>query len=397
VVIDDFPDPSDPAHVLALAARAGANDLAVFESRDAGVTFSGPLFAPPPGAVLTGVEIAAADAASVYVSFYENPGIHPRLARSVDSGAHWRTTDLEPALGPALPFLAAVDPIDPATVYLRVSGRTANQDAFEALAISRDAGATWSTPLVLRGGTLTSFFRRASGVLLATGTVAGARIAQRSDDGGATFAPWPIAIHPRGFAERDGRLYAATDDVNDGFALASSDDGDAWTPVMRFQDISAVRACLQPSCLGDCRARAALGLFVATICESANDGGPNDAGIVTLPAHRAVSSSSGCACGASDPQSPAGLGALGALAALLAQLAVGRARPVRSRLTFVDRDRERLRDHAEDLQRLAARGVSRQAGPARAVEQARVGLADETQHAGGGDVGVAQRLAQPPG
>jgi len=317
VVVDAFPDPQDDPHLLAIAAAAGARDLAVYESRDAGISFRGPLFAAPSGAVLTGVELAAGSPGTIYLSFYQTPGIHPRLARSSDGGASWRTADLEPALGTAVPFLAAVDPVAADTVYLRLSGRRSNEDAYEALAITRDAGASWATPLVLPGGTLTSFFRRADGTLLATGATAGAAVAHRSIDGGASFAPWRLAIHPRGFAERGGLLYAATDNLADGFALASSADGEAWTGLMRFQDITAVRACIQPVCQADCRFRAGLGLFAQAVCGGAP---PADAGSPVRPSGGAVAAS-GCACQASEGEAAP---IAWSLPALLALLALGR-------------------------------------------------------------------------
>ena len=135
--------PFDPAHVLGMAAFPGQNQLGVFESQDGGLTYAGPLFSAPPGAVLTGMEIAASDPAIWYVTFYETPGTHPRLARSDDGGGSWTVFDAEPTLGEVIPFVAAVDAGDSQVVYLRLSGRGSGTP-FEGLGIAREGGATFS-------------------------------------------------------------------------------------------------------------------------------------------------------------------------------------------------------------------------------------------------------------
>jgi MYXO-CTERM domain-containing protein len=265
VAIDQFPDPTDPLHVLGMGGLPGRNELDVFESRDAGLTYAGPLFTAPTGSTLTGMEIAASDDAVLYVTFYQTPGTHPRLARSSTGGGDWTIFDLEPDLGEVIPFLAAVDPADPNVVYLRLSGGSASS-RYEGLGVTHDGGATFSAPVTIPEGALTSFLRRQDGTVLVAGIRAGTTIAFRSTDGAATFTPWPLTIHPRGIGERAGTLYAATDNFTDGFALATSTDGDQWTPLMRYQDIAGIRPCLQARCQYDCATRSAQQLFSPSIC-----------------------------------------------------------------------------------------------------------------------------------
>jgi MYXO-CTERM domain-containing protein len=177
------------------------------------------------------------------------------------AAGRWRAPDL----GQVIPFLAAIDRDDANVVYLRLSGSSGGA-RYEGLGVTRDGGATFSAPVTIPGGTLTSFLARRDGAVLVAGTQAGATIAFRSSDSGATFAPWTLPLHPRGLGERDGVLYAAADNLVDGFALARSSDGESWSPLMRYQDIAGVRACLQPRCQSDCAARAAQQLFAPAIC-----------------------------------------------------------------------------------------------------------------------------------
>ena len=72
------------------------------------------------------------------------PGPHPALARSDDAGAHWTTFDLEPVDRRAHARIIAVDPVDANVIYLRVIG-----PGSELLAVSRDGGMTFTTPITL--------------------------------------------------------------------------------------------------------------------------------------------------------------------------------------------------------------------------------------------------------
>ena len=229
IATDFFPDPTDARHVLAIApvpADAGIGADVVYESMDGGDTFDAtPLYVAPAGDQLVGVEIARSDPRIIYVAIAA-PGPHPVLARSDDAGATWSTFDLEPSIGARTARIIAVDPVDANVVYLRVIGAGA-----ELLAISRDGGMTFTTPITLAGGSLSAFARLASGTVLVAGLLPGdggttAGVAWRSGDGGVTFDDWTLAPMPRlrALAERDGTLYLAGSNYSDGWALAVSTD-----------------------------------------------------------------------------------------------------------------------------------------------------------------------------
>jgi MYXO-CTERM domain-containing protein len=296
-VTDVFVDRADARRVFALASDDGGDGVSrasAFASSDGGASFGPAIFVAPPGALLLGVESAASDPGTIYLALESTPG-QPQLARTGDGGAHWDTIDLAPALGSSRVGIVAVDPTDAAAIVLRAS--TATDDR---LAISRDGGAHWGTPVILPGA-LTTFLRRADGTLLVGGIAShGQAFGQRSLDGGATFQDWPhpqgALPHFRGLAERDGVLYAAADDVMDGFALGVSSDGGAtWRPLLAYGQVTRIRPCVADACRSNCRTLAAAGLWPAATCDApAAPVTAMDAG--TAP----VTSGAGCSCSVGD-------------------------------------------------------------------------------------------------
>jgi hypothetical protein len=149
------------------------------------------------------------------------------------------------------------------------------------------------------------------GRVVVNGTMTGA--AFRSRDGGKTFEPWPAAPRVRALAQRDGMLYIAADNTRDGFALAvSPDEGTTITPLMRYADVSAIKACVAQTCGQNCRYEAGLGVWASSTCgASGNSGAGGSGGGIDQP--------QGCACSI-GVISEAGLAALAAeilLSALL--------------------------------------------------------------------------------
>src|SRR5262245_17989787 len=263
--------------------------------------------------MLTGVEIARADSRVIYLTQVSS-GPHPVLARSDDAGAHWTTFDLEPSIGARTVRIIAVDPADANVIYLRAIGAGS-----ELLAVSRDGGTTVATPITLPGGALSAFARLASGTVLVAGLLPGdagttSGVAWRSSDGGVTFADWTLAPMPRlrALAERDGTLYLAGSNYTDGWALATSaDEGRTLQPIARYDQVSAVKACVAAACQDSCDEQAGRRIWAAEVCNAPADGGV-DAG----PPQRA---SSGCGCSAAAPRGGA------RVAILIAALVMGSA------------------------------------------------------------------------
>lgn len=241
-ITDAFPDPGDSGHVLAVA-RPGSLDggtppQGVYESTDGGRTFGPPLYvAPDAMRYVSGVEIAKSNPSRYFATMYSfSPSTQPYIARSADRGASWEVLDISPSVGGKAVQLLGVDPADAQILYLRLSDNFGR----EQLAISNDAGLTARIALQLPFR-MTAFLRRASGTLMVAGSDGGAFI---STDQGSTFTRSGNTPHFRGLGERSGRLYAVTDNLADGFAVAvSMNDGASWQPLMRFDQLRGPKAC----------------------------------------------------------------------------------------------------------------------------------------------------------
>jgi hypothetical protein len=237
------------------------------------------LHAAPADAGLATLEVARSDSKVLYVT--QNPLIgegRTRIVRSADAGQTWAAVD--PAGAPAYTRLdlIAVDPGNADTIYLRASKRA---DPGEALILSEDGGRNLRE-IFQTAGQLTAFLRlREGGILLGDREGAVARL-HRSTAGGAFLPLAGSQLHIRALAERDGVIYAATDNVVDGYAIGrSTDQGATWQRLMGFQDIGNISSCgdLPSLCRATCSQLAALGVVSAGVCASTTAMAPPDASL----------------------------------------------------------------------------------------------------------------------
>jgi MYXO-CTERM domain-containing protein len=305
---DYFPDPSDPARVLAIAALDGdpGGGTSLLVSNDGGDSFDpSPMFTAPAGATLLGVEIARSDPRVVVLTMLL-AGSRPALVRTNDAGAQWTTIDLEPALGPNAVRLIAIDARDPQLIALRVQAFGGDR-----LAITDDGGASFRTPVTVpEAGWLTAFVRLPSGTMLVTGLVpvagtgATRGIAWRSSDG-LSFEPWTLSPQPHlvALAERAGTLYLAAKNYSDGWALAvSTDEGRSLTPIMSYDQVTSIKACAMEVCRTSCDFQAGLTIWPPGVCSGELRDGGHDGNADGGP----PGESGGCACAVGTaPDTPA--------------------------------------------------------------------------------------------
>lgn len=259
---DAFVDPRHPSSVWAIADHADGSFSTHF-SRDGGLRFEPAGLRAPSGVRLSSVESAASDPNHVYVAEYavtDGAIASSALNVTLDGGATWKRLPLPGTLASGIPRIVSVDPDDPARVLLRVT------PLFQAdlIAYTEDGGATYD---VVIEGSITAFLRRSDGVLWFAGNRDGQPAGFQSEDRGKTFQTWPLSVHAKAFAERDGVIYAATDNVVDGFALAASSDlGATFEPVFTYGDVEASKSCVRQACEVDCYRQVGAGSWSPATC-----------------------------------------------------------------------------------------------------------------------------------
>jgi hypothetical protein len=302
--LDAFVDPTNANRVLAVVGTpldAGGSTYAVMESSDGGATFPQTRYAAAAGDHITGVEISRSNPQTVYLTITSGTAYTPKVAVTTNGGGSWTLHDLSGSLpaGTYSILLVAVDPNDPQKLFLRIANGQA-----QALAMSTDGGAHATTPLTFDGGALTAFTRMASGSLIAGGVLGSTDIAYRSTDGGGTFTQLPtVPFTFKGLSSRGTKLYAATENMTDPYAIYTSiDEGMSWQPLMAFGTndqqttpapvIQAIVTCLKTYCQPDCENRAGMELFSPddsdAVCSAAVMPAPFDGGQdAAPPAHDA--------------------------------------------------------------------------------------------------------------
>jgi hypothetical protein len=300
----------------------------VVESLDGGGTFDTLMYRADRGATITGVESAGSDPDTIYVTLVGAPSDGgappPILAHTIDGGRSWHLVDLTGQIGAGVVRLVAVDPDNPQKVFLLWNGTDS-----QALVMTTDAGATASKTL-LPTGVMKAFLRLANGTILVSTDNDSTAGLFRSRDGGATFDPVPAPPHIRAMSERAARIYAATDNVAEGYALGvSADEGSTWTALRSYQDVRAIVPCLKAACQTTCDVEAQLALWSPDICSA--DPPPISSGVGGAPGAadggepKEGSHGGGCGCAVASAGSPGALRGVGmAVVWLLAGFAVGR-------------------------------------------------------------------------
>ena len=259
-VTDAYVDPAARDRVLAIGLASSI--YSVYESKVGGQSFAPALFTAPANTAINSVETARSDPMTIYMAM-TSPTTAPLLARSRDGGAHFDIKDLEPSLGRGLLRIIAIDPDDPERVLMRFNG--AND---QAIALTTDGGATATRPIVANGN-FTSFVRLPSGTLLVGGMVDFAVVPGlfRSRDRGASFERLPSSPSIRALSQRDGVVYAATDNFSDGYALGTSmDEGDTWHALLSYDGVQAIIPCLKSRCQATCQTQVDLDLWPREVC-----------------------------------------------------------------------------------------------------------------------------------
>ena len=270
-VVDAFPFAQDATRVLAAVSPNGvgsATTYTVVESHDGGSTFDTVLYTAMGGDLVTGVEASRTDADTIYVTLAAGEAFSPALALTTDGGVTWHSVDLSASLGTSSGIrLVAVDRTNPTRAFLRVAMPTS-----EGLAVFDATTGAVTVPVMFpAGGLMTGFVQTAEGPLVVAGRVnSDAGAAFRSLDGGQSWQPVSGAPHVRALAERDGTIYVAADNTADGYAVGVSKDlGVTFEPLMRFNQVGSIAACVRAACQTICKTEVSAGLWPASMCTAA--------------------------------------------------------------------------------------------------------------------------------
>ena len=219
------------------------------------------------------LDAAPSDPSVLYVSgLIEGDPVRGALLTSVDGGQSWQASLVPESDPQTAPFIAAVDPLNAAKVYVRLNGAPGK------LFYSDDSGATLTKILETKG--FLHAFRLAPDGASAFfgGSLAGLH---RLDT--ATLAQTPLAqIAARCVTIRDERVYACGDDASDGFSAGVSTDGAvSFQPVLQQKCIEGPLACDLGTAVNDsCEPGWPMvaELLGATDCTPGAGGGGNGAG-----------------------------------------------------------------------------------------------------------------------
>jgi photosystem II stability/assembly factor-like uncharacterized protein len=150
-VVDVAAQKDDPTKAIAVSSNGlGGNvfDTRLWQTTDAAGSWS-QAGAPLPNDFLALTsDVAPADANRVYLSGFEilsSTSYQGSIARSSDRGATWEIVPIPGSDNASGPYIAAIDPGDPLTLYVRLDG-----DAGKLL-VSHDGGNTWKTVLSAKG------------------------------------------------------------------------------------------------------------------------------------------------------------------------------------------------------------------------------------------------------
>lgn len=274
-VADVSTEQADPAVSVALAVAPATLATTVYRANNNGVTWGKLGEGLPLDFRGFTLDVAPSNPSRVYTSGLRlvSGKYVGTVVRSDDDGEHWTVLAVPGSDAGSVPYLAAVDPLNPDVVYLRLDGAPGR------LLVSVDAGEQWTT-VFTGAGFLKAFTLSPDGATALVGgdtdgiwradtaTLAFEKIATT----GALCLTWAAA-----------GVYGCAKEAADGFMVGlSSDEGTSFTPLLHQPCISGPLAC-DPSTSVANKCPQAWPAIAAQIgakyCGDAGvDGGDDDAG-----------------------------------------------------------------------------------------------------------------------
>ncbi|MFO0550533.1 MAG: MYXO-CTERM sorting domain-containing protein [Polyangiaceae bacterium] len=313
----------DPSHAIAMSSDGlGSSmfDTQVWKSTDSAVTWSKLGVALPSDFLGLTLDAAPTDEDLLYLSGFQITGNDyvGMLAVSTDAGANWQ---LKPIMGSANdsgPYIAAIDPVDPQTVYVRLASLAGK------LVVTHDGGDTWSTVFEAQGSLLGFALSPDGSKIVVGGPDDGLHKASTSDYAFTKLSE----LHVRCLTWTPSALYACGREAFDDFTVGKSlDEGATFEPIHHVSclvgpDPSCEAAStVSEVCPGPWAAQKEL--LQTDTCNATGGAGGTGAGGTGGTGNGGASDDDGCSC--STPRSGDGTSAAWLLLVAGAALAVSRA------------------------------------------------------------------------
>ena len=244
----------DPRRAIAVSSNGlGGNqfDTRLWASSDTAATWSQQGTTLPSDFLALTADAAPSNEQRVYLSGFviqSSSNYIGSLARSSNAGQTWELVPIPGSNNATGPYLAAIDPTDPDTIYLRLDG-----DIGELL-VSHDAGDTWQSAF-LATSRLLGFALSPDGSEVRVGSETDGIHGARTSDLAFTQVN---TLGVRCLTWSDDVLYACAKEASAGFTIGKSlDEGATFQPIHHLSCLSGP----DPTC--------PVGTSVADVCPGA--------------------------------------------------------------------------------------------------------------------------------
>lgn len=231
----------DMGHVVALSVDYAAHVSQVWESADSGRTFAA-ISATIPDFTATTLDVAPSDSKVLYVSgMPQAAGATGQLLTSLDHGGSFVAHDVPGSTGLGWPYIAAIDPLRPERIYVRLA------DVPGRLLVSDDGGESFLSPLTV-DYELQAFALSPDGKTVVVSSPASGTFRASSEElkfqrvscTGVSCLMWNTA-----------GLFACGEPTINGFAVGrSADQGQSYTRLLDFSCIKPSFNCSASSSVG---------------------------------------------------------------------------------------------------------------------------------------------------
>lgn len=293
-VVDLSAERADPSRaVLVISSGVGAGQFLtqLWESTDSAVTWTQAGADLPEDFLALTVDTAPSAPERVYLTGrFGAPEFKGALQRSLDRGQTWERFDVPGSDDRHLPYLAAVDPSDPETLYVRLDG-----DPTDSLLVSHDGGQTFTTAFEGQGNLLGFALSPDGATVLVGGEVDGIRSAPAS-----TLDFEPIStVGVKCLTWVDAGLFACATEGKDHFTVGRSiDGGHSFSPLLHLDGLCGPLECApgsdSASVCDDLWGATQLTIGSRTCGGSGGSGGSDASSTGTGPAP--VGDASSCSC-----------------------------------------------------------------------------------------------------